>query len=207
MRLAKSAKDSSPWRSFAKRSVSRLTTSGTRFDGTAPMARPYEPPLFVPLAADDQLEVRHAAPADVAATPRKPMSATWCCAHELKQPLALMCRPLRVRVLVDARRAQLLAQLGRQRARRRDAQLARVGARAGAMSLIVAGARRGRGRSPSAPRRRRAGPPRSTQRSSMFWSAVVRMVSPVYLRATSASARACSRRQVAERQRDAAPST
>ena len=27
-------------------------------------------------------------------TPKKPMSATWCWPHELKQPLTLMCRPL-----------------------------------------------------------------------------------------------------------------
>ena len=45
MRLAKSANVSSPWRSLAKRSVSRFTTSGMRFDGTAPIARPYEPPF------------------------------------------------------------------------------------------------------------------------------------------------------------------
>ena len=41
-----------------------------------------------------------------------------------------------------------------------------------------------------------------TQRRSMFWSAVVRIVSPVNCRAMSASARPCSDVEVAERERD-----
>ena len=89
------------------------------------------------------------------------MSATWCWPHELKQPLALMCRCFGVRIAVDARRAQLLAQLRRQRARRRDAELARV--RAGAGADVADRARAGRGQVDRLQRRRRrrAGRPRS----------------------------------------------
>ena len=115
-----------------------------------------------PLAADDQLEVRHAAPADVAADAEEADVGDVVLAARVEAAAGLDVQVLRVRVLVDARLAQLLAAARpASAARRRDAELARVGARAGGDVADRAGARRGQVDRLRAPRRRRAGPPRS----------------------------------------------
>ena len=86
-------------------------------------------------------------------TPQKPMSATWCWPQELKQPLVLMCRSLDASSswsMPDGRAAAGAARPA-SAARRRDAELAGVGARAGGDVGDGAGAGLARGRSPSAP--------------------------------------------------------
>ena len=146
-----------PWRSArsaASRSRGRASTAPPRWRARI------EPPLFSHCPPTTSWKCGTRRPPTLRLTPRKPMSATWCCAHELKQPLALMCRCFAFGILVDARRAQLLAQLRRQRARRRDAELAGVRSGAGADVADRARARRGEVDRLQRRRRRRADPPR-----------------------------------------------
>jgi len=72
----------------------RSTTSGMRLLGIAPTARPYEPAFSCHWPPSTTWKCGTTRPPLLRLLPKKPMSATWCWPHELKQPLTLMRSPL-----------------------------------------------------------------------------------------------------------------
>ena len=140
------------------------------------------------LPAQDDLEVRHRAIADLAAHPVEADVGDVVLAARVEAARDLDLEVLDRVVELEVASLDAAPQLGGEPARRRDAELAGVGAGQAVMSTRVeapGSARPAAARSPWSATRSRS----AIQRRTKFWSTVVRRWPSLYLRAIAASAR------------------
>src|SRR6188768_800808 len=114
--------------SATKRSVRILTALGTCLEGIAPMANPYEPPLFLYWPPITSWKCGTRRPFMLRLTPRKPVGHVVL-ATRVGAAAALDVQALSGRVELLGDHRELLVQLGGQAARGRDAEFAGIGAR------------------------------------------------------------------------------
>ena len=114
------------------------TASGTRFDGTAPMAHAVLAGVVVKLAAEDHLEMRHLKSLHVAVDAVKADVGDVMLAAGVEAAADFDAQILHRLVELQALLAESVAQLARQTARRRDAQFAGVGPGQAVTSTMVA---------------------------------------------------------------------